>query len=195
MSAYTFTLSRAHAIADRLRKAADAKSEEAQNTLSGVALTAELTAEQRDVFRARGERARVQVEEARQGYTLVAHIRAAVAEANAKHGISRLLAETEAKRAEVRVLSVLVNLGNEALTAATLDTLTDALKARPTDSQGRVLGSVRISLLGLSQFEPYRETRTVLQAQINALSDQVNDLNKNTITVELPENLAKEVGL
>lgn len=193
MNQYTLSLSRAHVIADRLRKLAEAKRLEAQQAFTGLHLANELTEEQSQALTGRGARAKRFLQEAREAFGLVAAIRAQVAEANAQHGISRLLAETEAKRAEIRLLKEAT--AQDMLTATSVQGVNAALKARPTDIHGRQLGTILVSLISLTDLDAYRTELAVLQAQVNALSDQVNDLNKHTICVELPTAFAKEVGL
>jgi hypothetical protein len=192
MTAYTFTLSRAHAVADRLRKGADAKRDEALMTLTGHTFNHVPSDDQVAALKSRGERALASLASAREGLRAVGHIRETLAQANATAGVSQLLAQIEAKKQEARLLSQLT--GVDLLTLVPLAQVNDAFTSRSHENSLRGL-SVRVGLVPLNAFDGLREELSVLNATISAMSDQVNDMNKKTITVELPEELAKEAGL
>lgn len=193
MTVYTFSLSRAHAVVGRLSKLAEAKRDEAQNTLSGVTLNNAPTDEQAAAFATRGLRALEALNEAIEGIRVVGRIRQLLAEANAKHGVSQLLSEIEAKKHEARLLTQISAI--DLLTMVPIASAGTVLKERAADSSVLGRSSVRVSLVPINALDDFRQKKTLLNANISALTDQVADLNKNTISVELPEKLAEEAGL
>lgn len=189
---YTFTLSRAHAVADRLRKVAEAKRDDALIILSGHSFNHAPSEEQVAALNMRGERALTSLLEAREGLLAVGLIREKLAEANATAGVSQLLAQIEAKKHEARLLSQVTAI--DLLTMVPLKQVDVAFKNRASEA-GSSHRSIHVSVVPLQAFEGMRAELATLNATISALSDQVNDLNKKTITVALPPILACEAGL
>lgn len=192
MAKHTFTLSRAHSVADRLRALASAKQTEAQATLAGVNLSVAPTAAQKEALKARGQRALEQIDEAREALRAVGTIRTVLAEANAKAGVTELLSRIDAKRKELQFVESLC--GIDLLTKPTLDNAEQTI-ASTNAARGGYASAVQISLVEPNALDGLREDRAVLTAEISAMSDQVNDLNRTTVTIELPEALAKAAGL
>jgi hypothetical protein len=195
MSKHTFTLSRAHAIADRIRDMATAKQTEALATLSDTAIAHEPTEAQIGALRERGQRALAQIAEAGEALRTVGLIRETLAVANAKHGVTALLARIEARRQESRLLAKFTAL--DLLTRVSLDDVGPAFRERAATAAHPMTlrQGVSLNVVGLNALEPFRETKAALDAEINALGDEVNDLNRHTVEVELPDALARAVGL
>ena len=194
-TAFTFSLSRWHSISQRVRASAQAKQTEAISTLGSTTLQHAPTQAQKTALAARGARALVQIDEARQALVVEGAVRKALAEANATAGVTGLLAEIEAKRQEARLLGALLDI--DLLTRVSVDEAAAAMAARAND-QGLLSSRhsvVAVTLVDINALEPLREQRNMLQAEINALNDRVNDLNKQTLKLELPDALAKEIGL
>lgn len=191
---YTLTLSRWHHVADRIRQISESKHREAQHHLGGVSLLHPMAEAQLKSLQARGKRALGLLQEAREALSCVGAIRIALAQANADKGITRLLAEAEAKRRESKMLEAY-----EAIDLATKVPLAEANKAlekaTPSkDAYGRT-SPIQASLVSPEALDFISDERRLLEAQVAALQDQVAELNRATLMVELPVKLAKDVGL
>lgn len=192
MTQHTFTLSRAHAVADRLRALAAAKQSEAQATLAGVHLSVAPSAAQKEALAARGQRALEQIDEAREALRAVGTIRTVLAQANAKAGVTELLARVDAARKELQFVESLC--GIDLLTKPTLDNAEQCIAATAA-ARGGYANGVQVSLVAPTALDGLREERAILTAEISSMSDAVNDLNRTTVTIELPAALAKAAGL
>lgn len=197
MGKFQFSLSRAHSVADRLRQSAQAKQQTALATLGGTSLSHAPTAEQKTALGERGILALTQLAEARAELLAVGTIRAALATANAAAGVTTLLATIDAKRQEAKLLAQVTSI--DLLTRVPLDQVAEALAQRPTSEVsmygGRGSSGVPVTVVGVNALESLRVERLALEAEINALGDRVNDLNRTTVTVELEDSMAKVAGL
>lgn len=189
---FTLTLTRWHHVAARIKALAKSKLEEAQQTLGGTVVDNPLTAQQIQALEARGKRALDQLQEGLSALEAVGKIRRALAEANGKHGVAAMLAEAEEKRARARALDSFAQI--DLLSATPIANVNDALAKRSSE-RSVYHGGIRVSTVDIGALDFVREQRRALEAQAAAITDQVAELNRTTISIELDEDLAKEVGL
>lgn len=197
-AAYTLTLSRWHHVADRIKAIGEAKHREALGALGGTTLNHTLAEPQIKALEARGTRALGLIQEAREAMSAVGAIRMALAEANAERGVTRLLAQAEAKRREARMLGDYAGIDLVTRTPVTALNATLASQANQAskahDAYGRSLG-VPVSLVPSDALDFVAAERAALEAEVAAITDQVADLNRGTLELELPIKLAKDAGL
>lgn len=194
---YSLSLSRWHTIAERLSTLADARAKEALNTIGNTNVSFVLDTEQVEALRVRGVEATRLVALARLGFKTVAFIRDNLARANAETGVSGLLAQTAGVRRELKLVRSISEVD------VTLRTSLDKVNARLEGQQGErslssrmnLHGSIPVNIVDNREVAKAKEEITQLELSLALLSDQVNDLNRKTIEIALPEVLAKEVGL
>lgn len=196
---YTLPLSRWHHVADRIRESGDRQQKAAMQALGQTQLNpgVPVNEAQIDALRKRGEKALTQTASARKAMEVAGHIRIALARANAEKGITELLALAEAHRRVLRLLNEWTGL--DLVTRVPLDNLLAVAKdapaaAAPNDLYGRRQG-LPVNLLPLDAFDATAADIADLEAQISAVTDQVADLNRTPLTLDLPEDLAKAAGL
>ncbi len=193
---YSLSLSRWHTIAERLSTLADARAKEALNTIGNTNVSFTLDTEQVEALRARGVEATRLLGLARLGFKTVAAIRDNLARANAETGVSGLLAQTAGVRRELKLVRSISEVD------VTLRTSLDKVNERLASQQGeRSLSSrlgnsgIPVNIVDNREVAKAKDEITQLELSLALLSDQVNDLNRKTIEIALPEVLAKEVGL
>lgn len=195
-TAYTLTLSRWHHVADRIKVIAEAKHQEALRTLGNTVIQQHLSASQVDALKARGARALGLIQEAREALAVVGAIRMALAQANADKRITVLLAEAEAKRREAKMLADYASI--DLLTRTPLSNVNKAIEAnlaQPKDPYGGGSRGVDVNLVAEDALDFVNEERIHLQAAVASITDQVAELNRATLTLDLPSKLAKDAGL
>lgn len=193
--AYTLTLNRWHHVASRIKALAKSKLDEANSTLGGTVVENKLSQAQIDALKGRGTRALEQLHSGMAALETVGVIRRALADANGKFGVAAMLAEAEDKRARARALEAFSQI--DLLSITPVEDINAAFDQRG-ENKGLSLGyrnGTRASVVAIDALDFVGETRRSLEAQAAAIADQVADLNRQTLTIELDESLAKEVGL
>lgn len=201
-SAFTLPLSRWHHVAERFRTIADSKSQEAFATLGDLRLTTAITDSQRTALKLRGTAALDALGVARQATRVVGDIRRALADANAKAGVTALLATTESKRKERQLLAHFSTI--DLVTKVGLDEVNAVLASRPVQDAsgpsrrsvfGGEAGGVAVSAVRGDSLDFLQQSVIELDAEIASLTDQAADLNRAPLTITLPVALAKVAGL
>lgn len=193
---FTLSLSRWHTVAKRLGAQGEALFENAAATLGGASIQHELGDAQRAALSERGEKALSDLVEARQAITAAAEVRARLADANARHGISAKLAISEGVRREIQLLEQLARI--DLLTRVELAQANAALAKRPGAEDilgGRRLGALPVALVAINALDGHARDKAILERRQQELLDEVNDLNRNTLSIELPIAIATQAGL
>lgn len=192
---YTVSLSRWHTIANRLKSHAEALFERAEEVLGRTSAQHELNTAQRDALAARGQAALDDVVQAREALKASATVRAALAHANAVHGVSAKLAQAEGLRREIQLLDSLTKI--DMLARVSLEDANNALSKRVGEggTLSARLASVPLALVPLNALDAHARDKTLLERQQQELMDEVNTLNRNTLAIALPEAIAAQAGL
>ncbi len=201
---FTLPLSRWHHVADRIRLIADSKSQEAFAALGQLRLGTAITESQKEALKARGQAALVTLGVARQAITVVGTIRHELAIANAAAGVTSLLATTESKRKERQMLAQFNAI--DLVTKVGLDDVNTTLANRSTqDNSGLARrlayggdsesSGIAVASVPSSSLDYLRQDIDALDAEIAALTDKAADINRQPLTIALPADLAKAVGL
>lgn len=193
---YTLPLSRWHHVADRIRAIAEAKHQYAVQTLGSTQLTAGVPVDESQIqaLKARGQKALEQAREARHAQETVATIREELARLNALKGITALLAKAESTRRLIKQLKEYAAI--DALTRIPVEKAAAVTK----ESQGGSdlfsrRSSIPVSLVTIEEIDGLSEDVGTLEAQVATITDQIADLNRTPLTIELPVTLAKAAGL
>lgn len=196
-TAYTLPLSRWHHVADRIREIAERRHLEATSVLGGTSLSrhAPLGDAQVDALRKRGAKALERVGEVIEAQRVVGQIRVALAKANAEKGVSELLSLAEAKRRELRVLNDYAQI--DLVTRVPLDQAVETLRNGNENKDGAPMRSLSlpVALVETDALDWVSDEIESLNSQVASLTDQVAELNRATLTIQLPAALAKAVGL
>lgn len=189
----TMTLSRAHKVAERLRIKV---TEAAQTAVAGLgvirvdgvggdAQLASLAESRQKALEALGTHA--QYNQALQD------VRAAVGRANAVSGVSDLLAEQEAIARRIKLLRDILGASSAiAIQPEELAAYRPLTQARDIYSRGET--GVPVTLLPAEVRAALESDLNALQKQQFAVSDKVADANATRIALDLPDDMAADLG-
>lgn len=193
---YSLPLSRWHHVADRIRLFGETRSASALQVLQGPQIRTTLSDVQIEALRERGAKALADLGIARDAVRAVASIRERLAVANAEFNVNSLLAQAEGKRKEasllrsVSAIDLVTKVPLEGVNAA----LTEGLSVEKT-VYGQSQNGVRPSLVATNALASFEDEAALLDSEVAALTDAVADLNRNTLSIELPVFLATAAGL
>jgi len=191
---YTLSLSRWHKVAERLAKNYSDLTNSAKNILTNTQVGGYLGA---------GQVARLQ-EEATLGQqnlrrafeiqdTLV-QIRKALGEANARTGVAVELAEYDALSRRQKLLQTI--LAGQSTGMVLLEDMPQLPKQLVTeDRYDRSKAAVKVGLLDVAAQAAITQESEALLSRLYTLADKISDLNRERVTLEIPEEVAKIVGL
>jgi hypothetical protein len=193
---YSLSLSRWHAVAERISTLADTRARDALTALAGTTVNVVLETSQLEALRTRGAASLDKLRLARAGFAAVGSIRSHLARANADQGVSSLLAEQASLRRELRLVRELGSID------LALRTPLEAVNARlSVPQQGmdvRMAGlgrGVAIALVSADVVSDANAEAQRMETMLASLSDKINDINRHAIAIELPRELAQEAGL
>ena len=193
---FTLPLSRWHHIADRVRQIAESKTNEAINTLQNTTLTNVVSDVQKEALKARGMKALLAVKNAREAIEVVGVIREELAKANAEMGVNILLSSAESKRKQAQFLRKFASI--DLITKVAVDDVNSVLatvtNSKDRDYYGQQKG-LSASLIDVNAFADFEMQAAALESDVASITDQVADVNRHTISILLPAELAKAVGL
>lgn len=190
---YTLALSRWHTIANRLNAHAEGLFENAQRILGSSHAQHELSDAQRAALASRGQQALQDINDARAAMRGAAKIRAELAQANATHGVSAKLAEAEGLRRQIQKLSQLQDI--DLLSKVALDDANTVISKRTSDGMGGRMMSVPLALVALDALDGHARDKELLDRAQQELMDEVNTINRNTLSIDLDVGVARHAGL
>lgn len=189
----TMTLSRAHKVAERLRTKVTEAAQAAGAGLGiirvdgvgGDAQLASLAESRQKALEALGTHATYN--------QALQDVRAAVGRANATTGVSDLLAEQEAIARRIKLLRDILGASSAiAIQPEELATYRPLTQARDVYSRGET--GVPVTLLPTEVRAGLEADLNALQKQQYAVSDRVADANAARIELDLPDELAADLG-
>ena len=194
MTTYTLSLSRWHKVAERLARKHLELTQAAKNVFLNTQVSGYLGEGQVARLQSDGARALADIQKAFQVQDGVMAIRQAIGDANARVGVATLLAQHDAMSRRQKLLeAILAGQGSEMVSVEELAHLPSQVVSE--DRYDRSRGQVRVRILdGSAQTELKREA-AVLLAKVYALADQISDLNRERVQVELSEEVAAIGGL
>ncbi|MNR71869.1 hypothetical protein D3C71_25480 [compost metagenome] len=194
MSKLTVTLNRAHKIAERLSAGlGEARDLASARGAAAVNLTARPTTEQVGYIRSQAAVALKAVERFELLVGTHATLRETIAQANAKFGITAVLAQVEGNKRLIGLYGVAA--GALAPNASTVHV--DALTADYTWPQATAYGPGTVAATAVRSEDVARllERKRALERQNFALTDKLAELNAKTVEIELPDELLEDLGL
>ena len=194
MASHTLSLTRWHKVAERLSRTYTELAQSARNAFTNTQVSGYLGETQVDRIRVLGGIELNNLHRAFQLQESLIQIRQAIGEANAKTGVNRELAEYDALMRRHKLLETILNaqstdmVGIEEIQMLPKQILSE-------DRYDRTRGTIKVKILSSeAELDLHEEARSLL-ARSYALSDRISDLNRERLTLELPEDIAKEAGL
>lgn len=201
MKNITQSLSRWNHTATRFRTLGQNLSQQAYDTLAETRITSPIDAEQSKALEALGQKALRQLEDAQVALETSGVIRAALAEKNAEAGIARKLALLDALKAEQKALERTADISLIVMPSAHHERANEALD-KHKDSEERFFArnveikkGVALRLVPMDAFDAFEKRIMVIKSDIQAMSDEVNDLNNASMTLELSDAAATLLNL
>ena len=192
---YTLTLTRWHKVAERLARDYGESVSECRSTLSQTAISAYLGEEQEQFLQTQTQNALGNLERAFRIQDAVAHIRHLVGNANVHEGVAGKLAEFDKLNRRVKTLSEVVDSQSTDMVSVT------QLRSIPKDyvADGASYDSkrpkIKVRMLGMQDLEKLANQLDAARKAAYALSDEVSDLNKAKLSIELETDVASAAGL
>ncbi len=192
---YTLTLTRWHKVAERLARDFGESASECRSTLTQTVISAYLGEEQEQFLQAQTQKALGNLERAFRIQDAVAHIRHLVGNANVHEGVAAKLAEFDKLNRRVKTLSEVVDSQSTDMVSIT------QLRSIPKDyvADGASYDSkrpkIKVRMLGMQDLEKLASQLDAARKAAYALSDEVSDLNKAKLSIELETDVASAAGL
>ena len=192
---YTLTLTRWHKVAERLAREYGESVSESRSTLTQTAISAYLGEEQEEFLKTQTQTALANLDRAFQIQDAVAHVRHLVGDANVREGVSAKLAEFDKLNRRVKALSEVVESQSSDMVSVT------QLRSIPKDyvADGASYDSkrprIKVRMLDTQALELLADQLSNARKAAYALSDEVSDLNKAKLSIELETEVASAAGL
>jgi len=191
----TLTLTRWHKVAERLSREYNESVYAAKQTLSNTKVSSYLGAEQQNALRTAAQDATARLARAFRVQDAVSEVRRALGDANVKNGVSPKLAELDKFNRRLKVVTELIEGQSPSMISI------DQLANIPADyvADGSSYESKRpllhVRMLSKDDLDGLRAEFEAIRAQSYALSDEIADLNKATLTLSVSLEVAKLAGI
>ena len=192
---YTLTLTRWHKVAERLAREYGESVSDSRSTLTQTAISAYLGEAQEEFLQTQTQTALANLDRAFQIQDAVAHVRHLVGDANVREGVSAKLAEFDKLNRRVKALSEVVESQSSDMVPVT------QLRSIPKDyvADGASYDSkrpkIKVRMLDTQALERLADQLSNARKAAYALSDDVSDLNKAKLSIELETEVASAAGL
>jgi hypothetical protein len=194
MNSYTLSLSRWHKVAERLAKTYTEYTTSAKIKLTQTQVTGYYGEAQVARLREEGIKAREDIKFAFVVQDCLVKLRKAIGEANARTGVGTELAEYDALCRRHKLLETLLIV--PAVEMVELDDLPQLPKEIVVENRyDNNRGSVRVNMMDSQIFAELLNDEAILSSRVYALADKISDMNRERLTVELPEEIARIAGL
>ena len=191
----TLTLTRWHKVAERLSREYTESVYAAKQTLSNTKVSSYLGAEQQNALRTAAQDATARLARAFRVQDAVSEARRALGDANVKNGVSPKLAELDKFNRRLKVVTELIEGQSPSMISI------DQLANIPADyvADGSSYESKRpllhVRMLSKDDLDGLRAEFEAIRAQSYALSDEIADLNKATLTLTVSLEVSKLAGI
>lgn len=191
---YTLSLSRWHKVAERLAKTYTEMTTDAKNILTQTQVTGYFGEAQVSRLREQSRQALSSIKDAFLLQDSLVKLRQAIGKANAETGVAAELAEYDALCRRHKLLATLISV--PAVEMVELDDLPQLPKQIVVKNRyDSNCGAVRVCMLDAAASNDLAEEEKQLSSRVYALSDKINDMNRERLTLELPEAIARIAGL
>jgi hypothetical protein len=182
-------------VAERLAREYGEAVSESRSTLTQTAISAYLGEEQEEFLQTQTQTALTNLDRAFRIQDAVAHVRHLVGDANVREGVSAKLAEFDKLNRRVKALSEVVESQSSDMVSVT------QLRSIPKDyvADGASYDSkrprIKVRMLDSQALERLADQLSNARKAAYALSDEVSDLNKAKLSIELETEVASAAGL
>ncbi len=194
MTSYSLSLSRWHKVAERLSRTYTELTQSVRNTYNNTQVGGYLGDSQ--VLRIR-ELGQSEAKNLLRAFTIqdaLIQIRQSIGDINAKAGVNRELAEYDALMRRHKLLETILNAQSTEMVG--LDEITRLpSQVISEDRYDRSRTMFKVKVLDAETEASLRQEADILRARAYSLADRISDLNRERLTLELPEEIATAAGL
>ena len=191
----TLTLTRWHKVAERLSREYTESVYAAKQTLSNTKVSSYLGAEQQEALHLAAQEAKARLDRAFRVQDAVTEVRQALGDANVKNGVSPKLAELDKLNRRLKVFTELIEGQSPSMISV------DQLQSIPADyvADGNSYDSKRpllhMRLLGKDDLIVIKRDFESIRARSYALSDEIADVNRATLSLTVSDEVATLAGI
>ena len=191
----TLTLTRWHKVAERLSREYTESVYASKQTLSNTKVSSFLGSEQQDALRRAAKDATDRLRRAFDVQDALSDVRRALGDATVMNGVSPKLAELDKLNRRLKVVTELVEgqspnmISIEQLASIPLDYVADG---NSYDSKRPLL---HVGMLGKDEVMMLKADFESIRSRSYALSDEIADLNKATLTLTVSQTVATLAGI
>lgn len=194
MNSYTLSLSRWHKVAERLAKTYTELTIDAKIMLTQTQVTGYYGDAQVARLREESKQARENIKNAFAIQDCLVNLRKAIGDANARTGVAAELAEYDALCRRHKLVETLLKVPTvEMVELNDLSQLPKQIVVEGRYDSNR--GAVRVCMMDSEAFAELMDEEAKLSSKVYALADKISDMNRERLTVELPEGIARIAGL
>lgn len=194
MTSHTLSISRWHKVAERLSRTYTELTQAVRNTYINTQVGGYLGESQVTRLRELGQFEALNLQKAFLIQDALIQIRQTIGEINATTGVARELAEYDALMRRQKLLETILNAQSaDMVSLDEIAKLPNQIVSEDRYDRTRSLIKVKV-LTGETESNLRTEVET-LRAKAYALADRISDLNRERLTLELPEDIARAAGL
>ena len=194
MTSYTLSLSRWHKVAERLSRTYSELTQSVRTTYNNTLVSGYLGDHQVARIRELGE---LEASNLCRAFTIqdaLIQIRQSIGDINAKIGVNRELAEYDALMRRHKLLeSILAAQSTDMVSLDEIARLPSQIVQEERYDRSRVM--IKVKVLATDSEFMLRQEADRLRARAYASADRISDLNRERLTLELPEDIAAAAGL
>jgi hypothetical protein len=193
---HTLTLSHWHKVAERLSREFTETIFKTKRVFNHTSVDSYLGESQARDLQERKELYKTRFERALRIQDSIAIIRAALGEANARVGITARLAEYDKLNRRQKALAEIVEGDSgDMVEIGSLHTTPRNYVSRSDDLFSSRGSSIRVRMLDRDEMMQFRDLLDRVRGSAYALSDEIAESNKATLSLELPDEVAVAAGL
>jgi hypothetical protein len=194
MKNYTLSISRWHKVAERLSRTYTELTQGVRKTYTNTQISGYLGESQIARIRELGEREVINLLRAFTLQDALILIRQAIGEVNAKTGVTYELAQYDALMRRHKLLESILSAQSTDMIGLE-EILMLPQQVAKEDRYDRSSATVKVKVLSAETESDFRRQAEALLVEAYALSDKISDLNREKLSLDLPEEIAQAAGL
>jgi hypothetical protein len=191
----TLTLTRWHKVAERLSREYTESVYAVKQTVSNTKVSSYLGAEQQESLRAAASEATDRLARAFRVQDAVSEVRRALGDANVRNGVSPKLAELDKLNRRLKVVTELIE--GQSANMISIDQLANipADYVADGDSYDSKRPLLHMRMLGKKELESLKTEFESVRTLSYALSDEIADLNRSTLSLTVSQEVSTLTGI
>lgn len=190
---HTLSLSRWHKVVERLNAHAKTLSAAVRSAYVDTNIQSFLGDEQVAQLNEVAEKADKSLNQFLEITKVISVVRSTLGKQNVEHGVNALVAEQEHLSRDISLLKQL--LDGQSMDMVAVDKLESNKALSDTTANRYGYSAVKVRLLPKERKTELEVLLAESQSRVHALSDELSDINKVTVSIEVPNDISKIAGL